>query len=146
MQRLVLSSEKDGQVSVADMARFVQKAQELGQGSKVASFTLRRGVLRITLALPKDEKVVGGRRYKIKPKTKKQQAVADQIENHKQAKANGDDAGYVPPVGRKGPPKPQKIKCPRCGIRKQIQRINKVRVLKPHLHRGKPCEGSGVQV
>jgi hypothetical protein len=129
------------------MARFVQRAQEHGQDKKLASYTLRKGILTISWSLPKDEKIVNGRRYKIKPKTKREQAVAKQISEHKQAKENGEETeGYVPPVGRTTPPKATKIKCPRCGIRKPVQKVNRMRILKPHQHRGEPCEGSGVQV
>lgn len=145
---------KDGKIPLHEMRDFVNTAFNYGAGSESASYEIvdskgkvLSGELKVMLPLPKDKIVVGKKTVTVKAKTKHAQQVDEQIAKHKEEKKEGNkEEGYVPPVGKKGPPKQQKIKCPRCGIRKPVQRVNKMRILKPHVSKGEPCPGGGVQV
>lgn len=144
-QRLVLRA-KEGTVPLSELRRFVETAEEYGAGGASASYDLEKKELRIMLSLPKDVRVVDGRKVKIKPKTKRQQAVDEQIKEHKESKKSGKGEGYVPPVGRKTPPKGMKVKCPVCDTKKAVVKVSGVESVKPHISRGEPCLGSGAQV
>lgn len=147
-KRLVLTARDKAEISLADLEKFVETARLYGVSKKNAAWEVDEdGILRFGVSIPPDMKVLGGRRVvKIKKKTKGGQAVDKQLDEHDAKKKKGEREAYVPPVGRKGPPKPKKIKCPRCGIRKPITKVNKMNVLKPHQAKGEPCPGSGVQV
>lgn len=83
---------------------------------------------------------------RIKKKTPHEKAVAKQIAEHKEKKASGEKIAYVPPVGHKGPPKPIKVKCPVCNVRKQVVTVSRLKSIKPHVSHGEPCSGGGTQV
>lgn len=144
-QRLVLRA-KDGQIPLNEMTTFVETAKLYGVKVSTASYDIDSdGELRIMLTLPKNVKVVGKRVVRIKPKNKKERQIEEQIRNHKSKKVE-DRPGYVPPAGKKGPPKQQKVKCPECNTRKPVVTIGGVRSIKPHISQGEPCKGSGSQV
>jgi hypothetical protein len=142
-QRLVLKSE-GGKVLLSDLRAFVKKCDEFNMpnGTELDS----EGDVTLGLSLPKDQRVVKGRRVRVKGKTKQGRAAEDQIEKHKQDKKEGNKQGYVPPAGRNKAPAVPKIACPVCGTRKQVVTIGAVKSVKPHTVKGKECGGSGVQV
>ena len=146
-QRLVLKTDKK-EIPLTDLLKFVKTATDYGL--KPSQVSAKVGVVKqevtITLDLPLRVRVAEGKKVVVRAKTAKKKAIEKQIEEHKEKKEQGESEGYVPPVGRKTAPKPQKIKCPVCNVRKPVQKINKVRVIKPHVSKGEPCPGSGQQV
>ena len=146
-QRLVLSA-KEGKIPFNEIRAFAETAHKYGMTTESASYDVDEdGELRIMLSLPKDVRVVGARTIKVKPKDKRGQAVDKQIEDHKAKKksGNGEEEGYVPPVGRNKPAPIKKVKCPKCNVRKPLQTVNGVKIIKPHVVKGEPCEGGGQQ-
>ena len=146
-QRLVLSA-KEGKIPFNEIRAFSDTAAKYGMTTESASYDVDDdGNLKIMLSLPKDVRVVGARTIKVKPKDKKGQAVDKQIEDHKKRKKDGDNdgEGYVPPVGRNKPAPIKKVKCPECNVRKPVQTVNGVKIIKPHVVKGDPCPGGGQQ-
>lgn len=144
-QRLVLSAQ-GGVIPFNEIKNFALTAAKYGMTTESASYAVEDGELRISITLPKDVKVVGARVIKVKPKDKKGQAVDEQIEKHKKSKKENDDGeGYVPPVGRNKPAPVKKVKCPTCNVRKQLQNVGGVKIIKPHVVKGEACPGGGQQ-
>lgn len=151
-RRLVLKTTGD-EMSFHDLQLFVEGAKKLGIDASASidvdveneGANQEVTIVRFGVTVPND-RLVTGERVKIKKKTKKQRAVENQIKEHKEKKQNGKKEAYVPPVGRTSPPKPSKIKCPECNIRKPIQTVGGVKAIKPHVSHGDPCPGSGLQV
>lgn len=143
-QRVVLKAT-NGKVSLSELAAFLKVTRDYGIPlSEEADASMDSGELRISRELPSHVRVIGGKRVVLRQKTKKQQQVDDQIKEHKEEPA-GEKKGYVPPVGRKTAPKVQKKKCPVCNVKKPLVKIAGVRVIKPHVSHGEPCEGGGQQ-
>lgn len=143
-QRLVLKTSKK-RLSLKEMKQFVTVAEQYGVPlSEEVDVTSSRGELLFTKSLPKMVRVVDGKKYVLRPKSKRQKQVEKQIKEHKEKPV--EEKKYVPPVGRTTAPSKTKIKCPVCNVRKPVQKIGGVSVVKPHVSKGDPCPGSGTQV
>lgn len=142
-QRLVLKSDEK-KVLLADLRAFVKTCDDfdLPNGTELES----AGDVTLSVSLPKDQRVVNGRKVRIKGRTKQRRAADEQIEKHKEKKKNGEAEGYVPPAGKNKAPSVPKIKCPVCNTKKQVLKIGDVRSIKPHMVKGEPCPGGGLQV
>lgn len=147
-KRLVVTSEV-GRVKLTDLRTFLATLEKHGVSITTGTAEYHvdeQGNLRFWTEIPEDQKVVGRRVIRIRGRDKRRRAIDAQLAQHREDKKNGTAEGYVPPVGRTKPPVPKKMKCPRCGIRKPIQTINGLRLLKPHTKAGENCPGSGIQV
>jgi hypothetical protein len=139
-QRLVLKTT-EGKVTLSDLQAFVETCESY----KMVKGTVLEGSGDFTLSvsLPRDQRVISGRRVRVKGKTKQGRAIEDQIEKHKEDKKNGDSEGYVPPAGRKKKAPVRKVKCPICGWRKELVTRGGIKVFKNHTVKGILCAGSG---
>jgi hypothetical protein len=136
-QRLVLKS-KNKEVLLSDLRAFLNMVEEFKLPPSTV-FPVARDIV-LSVDLPKDQRIVNGRKVRVKGKTKKAVKVAEQITEHKESEQK---QGYVPPVGRKTAPKGVKRKCPVCNVNKPVVTIGGVKVVKPHVVKGEPCAGSG---
>jgi uncharacterized cupredoxin-like copper-binding protein len=147
-KRLVCKIE-GGSVDFGEFEKFIATAKNYGV-KKAAVMTVSASEkghrVTLTVDVPNDTAVVAGEPVKVKKKTKKQEKVEKQIQEHKEKKKNGEDEAYVPPVGRKTAPKQQKVKCPECNVRKPVVTVAGQKVLKPHTVKGEECPGSGLQI
>lgn len=143
-QNLVLRANSE--TSLAELEAFVKEAKAYGMPSKTkVPITTKREPHKKTevtliVRLPDDARVVNGKKVKVAAKTAKQKRVDSHVKEH-----SGNHEGYVPPEGRKTAPKPKRIKCPVCNIRKPLVTVSGVKVIKPHQSKGEPCAGSGTQ-
>lgn len=147
-QLVITSTEREGEhyFLLSDIRAFLRVAEKHNLPPDSFFPVMQTdGVTKFVAKLP-SERVVKGKRVRLVPKNKPARKVDEQVEEHRKAKEEGQEVGYVPPVGRTTAPKPQKIRCPHCGTRKPIQNIAKVRTIKPHVIQGEPCAGSGMQV
>lgn len=154
-QRLVLRANEE--VSINELEDFTKRAKDYGlNGKNTAKIEITEEAnegeedftysLRLVCELPEGVRVVGGKKHIVRPKTKKQNEVEQQITEHKEKKKNGEKEAHVPPAGQKGPTKTRKIKCPNCNVRKPVVKRAGITVIKPHVIKGEPCEGGGTQV
>lgn len=141
-QRLVLKLKASENTSLGELKKFFDTAKEYGL--PLTTEIVVDSDVRLSTVLPDKAHIVSGKKVSLKPKTAKQKRVEKQIENHKEEKAEGKDS-YVSPEGRKTQPKPKRIKCPSCGFRKPLVTVAGVKVIKPHVIKGEPCEGGGKQ-
>lgn len=147
-QRLVLGTDET--VTLAELRDFVTKAEKIGlTGRSVIGFdhfTPENGgkeKFRFHIVLPDERRM---KITKIVRKSKKQKEVSDRIDKRKEAIANGEEVeGYVPPVGKSGPPKTRKGKCIECNVRKPLVKglTGSKPVVKEHRIKGVICPGSG---
>lgn len=145
-QRLVLTV-KDEEVELADILAFADHARKcaVSKTEIVNVQQIGKSIL-FGVPIPDDRLITGEKKPRPKKKTAKQIAVEKQIAEHKEKKANGIKEAYVPPVGRTGPVKGPRVKCPVCNVRKKIAKVGSTQTIKPHIAGGEPCPGGGTQV
>lgn len=144
-QKLVMKTEKK-KLTLKELATFVKVAQEYGlPTTEVIDVSASGKEVMFSKVLPLKVRVVDGKRVVLRQKTKKQRAVEKQINDHNSTPVK-EKPGYVPPEGRRTAPKVQKVKCPKCNVRKPVVKVAGVKAIKPHISKGDPCPGGGTQV